>query len=88
MITNVQCSIPSQLNNMPRVVVTDFRLHHHAGMSIWRYGANSHILSASKEEIRLGSAWPASSVGKARPPYFTARVYTSVYYQIIFNFIS
>ena len=28
MITTVQCSIPSQLNNKPRVVVTDFRLHH------------------------------------------------------------
>ena len=28
MITTVQCSICSQLNNNPRVVVTDFRLHH------------------------------------------------------------
>ena len=28
MITTVQCSICSQLNNKPRVVVTDFRLHH------------------------------------------------------------
>ena len=28
MITTVQCSIPSQLNNKPRVVVTGFRLHH------------------------------------------------------------
>ena len=27
-ITTVQCSICSQLNNKPRVVVTDFRLHH------------------------------------------------------------
>ena len=27
MITFVKCSISSQLNNMPRVVVTDFRLH-------------------------------------------------------------
>ena len=26
MITTVKCSIPSQLNNMSRVVVTDFRL--------------------------------------------------------------
>ena len=38
-------------------------------------------------DIRLGSAWPASSVGKACPAYFTARVYTRVYYKI-FNFIS
>ena len=28
MTTTVQCSIPSQLNNKPRVVVTDFRLYH------------------------------------------------------------
>ena len=28
MISNVQCSICSQLNNKPRVVVTDFRMHH------------------------------------------------------------
>ena len=28
MITTAQCSICSQLNNKPRVVVTDFRLHH------------------------------------------------------------
>ena len=28
MITTVQCSICSQLNNKPRVVFTDFRLHH------------------------------------------------------------
>ena len=28
MPTTVQCSICSQLNNKPRVVVTDFRLHH------------------------------------------------------------
>ena len=27
-ITTVQCSICSQLNNKPRVVVTDFRLRH------------------------------------------------------------
>ena len=30
MITTVQCSICSQLNNKPRVVVTDFRLYHTA----------------------------------------------------------
>ena len=28
MITTVQCSVCSQLNNKHRVVVTDFRLHH------------------------------------------------------------
>ena len=28
MITTVQCSICSQLNNKPRVVVTYFKLHH------------------------------------------------------------
>ena len=32
-ITTVQCSICSQLNNKPRVVVTDFKLHHTC--SIW-----------------------------------------------------
>ena len=31
-------------------------------------------------KIRLGSARPPGSVAKARPPYFTAHVYTSVYY--------
>ena len=34
MITIVKCSIPSQLNNMPRVVVTDFRLHHASSLII------------------------------------------------------
>ena len=32
MITTVQCSICSQLNNEHRVVVTDFRLHHTCGI--------------------------------------------------------
>ena len=51
-------------------------------LALWRYNESHwHIISASKEkpapEIRLGSARPASSVGKhARP----ARVYTSAYY--------
>ena len=34
MITTVQCSICSQLNNKSRVVVTEFRLHHTCGIII------------------------------------------------------
>ena len=37
-ITTVQCSICSPLNTKPRVVVTDFRLHHTAiiyGFTKW-----------------------------------------------------
>ena len=40
MITTVQCSICSQLNNKPRVVVTDFRLHHTCSIIIWLHSLN------------------------------------------------
>ena len=65
-------------------------------MSIWRYGAKmsaTHIFLAPERkkqapDIRLGLGRPASSVGKVRPPYFTAPVFTHVYYnKNIFNFI-
>ena len=60
-----------------------------SGMSIWRYGAKmsttriflAPVRKKPAPEIRLGSGRPASSVGKARPPYFTAHVYTHVYYK-------
>ena len=60
-----------------------------SGMSIWRNGAKmsatriflAPVKKTPAPEIRLGSARPASSVGKARPPYFIACVYTRVYYQ-------
>ena len=60
-------------------------------MSIWHYGAEmsatriflAPVRKKPAPEIRLGSARPASSVGKARPPYFTARVYTHLYYKNI-----
>ena len=59
-----------------------------AGMSIWCYGAKmsatriflAPVRKKPAPEIRLGSAPPASSVGKARPPYFTVLGYTRVYY--------
>ena len=35
MITTVQCSICSQLNNKPRVVVRDFRLQYMASLTKW-----------------------------------------------------
>ena len=48
MITTVQCSICSQLNNKHRVVVTDFRLHHTCSIIIlWLHslsGVNRSLL--------------------------------------------
>ena len=54
-----------------------------AGMSIWRYGAKmsatriflAPVRKKPALEIRSGSGRPASS-GYARPPSFTARVFT------------
>ena len=46
MITTVQCSICSQLNNMPRVVLTDFRLHHTCSLIIvWLHSLSGVIRS-------------------------------------------
>ena len=46
MITTVQCSIPSQLNNKPRVVVTDVRLHHTCSIIIvWLHSLSGVIRS-------------------------------------------
>ena len=43
-LTTVQCSIPSQLNNKPRVVVTDFRLHHTCSIIIvWLHSLSGDI---------------------------------------------
>ena len=46
-ITTVQCSICSQLNNNPRVVVTDFRLHHTCSIIIllWLHSLSGVIRS-------------------------------------------
>ena len=48
MITTVQCSICSQLNNKPRVVVIDFRVHHTCCCSIiilWLHSLSGVIRS-------------------------------------------
>ena len=46
MITTVQCSICSQLNNKHRVVVTDFRLHHNCSIIIlWLHSLSGVIRS-------------------------------------------
>ena len=47
MITTVQCSICSQLNNKPRVVVTDFMLHHTCSILIllWLHSLSGVIRS-------------------------------------------
>ena len=46
MITTVQCSICSQLNNKHRVVVTDFRLHHTCSIIIlWLHSLSGVIRS-------------------------------------------
>ena len=46
MITTVQCSIWSQLNNKHRVVVTDFRLHHTCSIIIlWLHSLSGVIRS-------------------------------------------
>ena len=39
------------------------------------------VRKRSAPELRLSSAQPASSDGNARPPQFTSRVYTRVYYR-------
>ena len=46
MITTVQCSICSQLNNKHSVVVTDFRLHHTCSIIIlWLHSLSGVIRS-------------------------------------------
>ena len=46
MITTMQCSISSQLNNKHRVVVTDFRLHHTCSIIIlWLHSLSGVIRS-------------------------------------------
>ena len=46
MITTVQCSICSQLNNKHRVVFTDFRLHHTCSIIIlWLHSLSGVIRS-------------------------------------------
>ena len=45
MITTVQCSICSQLNNEHRVVVTDFRLHHTCSIILWLHSLSGVIRS-------------------------------------------
>ena len=46
MITTVQCSICSQLNNKHRVVVTDFSLHHTCSIIIlWLHSLSGVIRS-------------------------------------------
>ena len=46
MITTMQCSICSQLNNKHRVVVTDFRLHHTCSIIIlWLHSLSGVIRS-------------------------------------------
>ena len=46
MITTVQCSICSQLNNKHRVVVTDFRMHHTCSIIIlWLHSLSGVIRS-------------------------------------------
>ena len=46
MITTVQCSICSQLNNKHRVVVTDFRLHHTCSIiKLWLHSLSGVIRS-------------------------------------------
>ena len=46
MITTVQCSICSQLNNKHRVVITDFRLHHTCSIIIlWLHSLSGVIRS-------------------------------------------
>ena len=50
MITTVQCSICSQLNNKHRVVVTDFRLHHTCSRGV-EIQCQWHQLSGAKTEL-------------------------------------
>ena len=44
MITTVQCSICSQLNNKHSVVVTDFRLHHTCSIIIRGVGRSCKVI--------------------------------------------
>ena len=45
MITTVQCSICSQVNNKSRVVVTNFRLHHTCSIILWLHSLSGVIRS-------------------------------------------
>ena len=45
MITTVQCSICSLVNNKLRVVVTDFRLHHTCSIILWLHSLSGVIRS-------------------------------------------
>ena len=57
MITTVQCSICSQLNNKPRVVFTDFRLHHTCSIIIlWLHSLSGVIRSLLCNPLALSPA--------------------------------
>ena len=57
MITTVQCSICSQLNNKHRVVVTDFRLHHTCSIIIlWLHSLSGVIRSLLCNRILITNA--------------------------------
>ena len=73
MITTVQCSICSQLNNKPRVVVTDFMLHHTCSIIIlWLHSLSgvirSLLLIKWVELARNRNKW----LGRTRHPYIRA----------------
>ena len=65
MITTVQCSICNQLNNKPRVVVTDFRLHHTCSIIIlWLHSLSGVIIeSVDRDE----PDFPLTQYIRARP---------------------
>ena len=53
MITTVQCSICSQLNNKHRVVVTDFRLHHTCSIMILWLHSLSGVIRLTLQPTRI-----------------------------------
>ena len=84
MITTVQCSICSQLNNKPRVVVTDFRLHHtYSIIILWLHSLSGIIRSLPCNPHTFRPGMIIISVCVNTPTYFmstcTSYVPTHIY---------
>ena len=84
MITTVQCSICSQLNNKPRVVVTDFKLQYTCSIIIlWLHSLSGVIISLLCNPHAFSPGIIITSVCTNTPTYFvstcTSYVPTHIY---------
>ena len=78
MITTVQCSICSQLNNKPRVVVTNFRLHHTCSIII------ESVDSISRDERDAPLTQYITNAGITRARYIITHFNTHRYNSAIY----